>query len=475
MFKHLLYYAKKLFVFKLDDIKSLSSNLKYYINDPTTPQLSIDLNIPRGKEPLPFSVVDFVEPIENDISLQAANCYITVFNSIQYTQDKLENKIKHWAGVNRLKVIPRAGQDFNAYYDRRHLKFFFAFDKIANKTIFTADSADIVAHELGHALLDAMRPDFWSVQSLEIWSFHEAFADISALLSAMQYDKMLEYILEETKGNIRESNSLSRLAEEMGNAISNLTGGQTPFGYLRNAVNNFKYTIPENLPQEGPDNELVAECHSFGRVFLGTWYEIFCYIYEIEVLNGSDKMTAIKKSRDVCATYLLKAIKMSPRCNRYHNAVAKAMITIDEQSGSPYKNILEKVFTEREILLPQVKILSNKTMEEVLTDNSELIKNGNKIIIKSMNNNLIKLKNNNEISALSCKGVNLSDVDIEIPMDSYYEFDTNGNMLSEIIPDEVETIESAKLCVMSIANKQDLGDNNLWKVEEGKLKRNYII
>ena len=41
----------------------------------------------------------------------------------------------------------------------------------------------MVAHEIGHGLLDAIRPDLWSAAFLEVGAFHESFGDCIAILS----------------------------------------------------------------------------------------------------------------------------------------------------------------------------------------------------------------------------------------------------------------------------------------------------
>ena len=130
--------------------------------------------------------------------------------------------------------------------------------------MYFADSSDIVTHELGHAMLDAMRPDFWSVQALEVWSFHEAFSDIVAMFNLMSYDVALNKMIVETKGDLSVSNSVSRLAEEVGILIRNVTRDplHLPNALRDPAVEVFKYEEPATLPAETSNNKLAAECPS---------------------------------------------------------------------------------------------------------------------------------------------------------------------------------------------------------------------
>ena len=67
-----------------------------------------------------------------------------------------------WGPGKAIQVYPRAGNNPYVYYSRQEqcLKFFYF--KQNGKTIFTNRSYDVVAHEAGHAILDALRPGYWA-------------------------------------------------------------------------------------------------------------------------------------------------------------------------------------------------------------------------------------------------------------------------------------------------------------------------
>lgn len=444
-------------------------SIDYYINDPVAP-IKVKTTLPTNT-PLKYTVGGYNGKTSTPLQLQSTNCYISIGNSIINRMKNISKvkKIKGWAATTNLSILPRAGQDFNAYYDRRFLKFFY--QPIGKTVIYTVDSSDVVTHELGHALLDAMRPDFWSVQALEIWAFHESFADINAILTMMDYPEVLQAVIKETNGNLRKSNIITRLAEQLG-----LVAYGKGHLYLRDAVNSFKYQSPKNLPSDGPEDTLYAECHSFGKIFVGTWWDIVCGIYEQEIKQ--DQLTAITLAKNIAADYLYKAIAQSPLTSTYHHAIAKGMLLADQSNGNKYQEVLKKVFTNRN-LLTTIKVLattdvSKKEMLKKLKKNDVVTKRGKVTSITIKKNKTIKLldfHSKKKLSALSMLGqTHLGDVKLEVPADHYYEFDADGQLQDLYIPNEEDTIEEALICTEMIASA-GVGDGKMWKITRNKLVR----
>ena len=452
---------------ELVDAKSSVTTYNYLINDPTTPGLVDNLSLPSTG--LRYSVKDFKLSPATANEKRAVNCYITLGNQINYIQRISSNQIKKWAGPSILNVLPLAGNDLNAYYDRSSLKFFYF--RTPKKVVCTSDSADIISHELGHALLDAIRPDFWDVSAMEIWSFHEAFGDITAMVSIMQYDKALIKMLADTSNNISRSNVVSRLAEEMGSSIYNYYDGVSS-GYSQNFLRDccsqkFKYVDPNTLPTDGFENQLYAESHSFGKVFVAAWYEIFLRIYRLE-LNSNPPLQAIKKARDAAYSILVLALPNSARTVKYYSSIAKSMCDLAKNKYPNYQQIVNNVFLEWNILSGSVRAMSNTKWVDIvynLNKNDKVVKTSKGTTVCLFDKKTIKLQG---ISAMSAH--NLMDVEIEIPSDSYYEFDQSGNLIYEILPNDDEILESTMFCASMI--QKSLGKE--WSIKDNKLVRKYI-
>ena len=73
---------------------------------------------------------------------------------------------------------------------------------------------DVIAHELGHLIiygtLGVPQPE---TQRGEYFGFQESAADMTALVSALHFETMLDDLLDETSGNLYTFNELSRFAE----------------------------------------------------------------------------------------------------------------------------------------------------------------------------------------------------------------------------------------------------------------------
>ena len=178
------------------------------------------------------------------------------------------------------------GIDLNAYYARNDfppedikqgLSFFHDTVRDAATgrltTVFSGESPDVVAHELGHAVLDSLKPALFELASIEAAAFHESFGDMSAILTALQLPSVRQAVLEETDGNLRRNSSVSRVAEQLGFAIRQRNPAGVDRDSLRNAANAFVYVDPLTLPSTGPATQLTRAAHNFSRVFTGAFLE----------------------------------------------------------------------------------------------------------------------------------------------------------------------------------------------------------
>jgi hypothetical protein len=177
-----------------------------------------------------------------------------------------------WSTSNPMRVALVAGEWLNASYHRAvGLRFYHL--TVKGREIFSGESPDVTCHELGHAILDALKPQLFDAASTEADAFHEAFGDMTAILSALQFPSMREKVLAETAGRLNANSRLSRVGEHLGWGIrNNSSADSVDEDCLRNAANTFAYRRPDTLPSNAPATLLSSEEHSFSRVFTARFW-----------------------------------------------------------------------------------------------------------------------------------------------------------------------------------------------------------
>jgi len=252
-----------------------------------------------------------------------------------------------WQPGDPLRVHLDQGVDLNAYYDRKGLSFFR--DTVARRTVYSGESPDVLCHELGHAALDALRPQLWDVMSDEVAAFHESFGDVSALLSGLQLPSLRSSVLSETGGRLYRSSRLSRLAEQLGWAIRQGHPDLVEPDCLRNAVNAFFYRSPMALPPSGPASSLSSEPHSFSRVFTGGFFEALANM--VTVLAATPKEADLEQASSDAAALLVDAVAAAPIVPDYYSQVAGHLLEADaERFAGKYDEALRSAFVRRGLL-----------------------------------------------------------------------------------------------------------------------------
>lgn len=457
-----------------------SNKIKMYLNDPTTPQFIVEGEVVKSKLPI-HANGDYGPGFAfGTVQQQAASCKNMINHALTYMMSKTTKTITKWAATNTLAIMPRAGKDINAFYDRGALKFFFFGDPIMNKNIYACDSRSVVIHEFGHAYLDILRPDFWSTQASEIWAFHEAFGDMTAIIENLQHDVLIQAAIKETNGDLSKSNILTRLAAEMGTGLFHLTNGENgePNNCLRDISISFNYTVPEKLPSEGPDNKIVNECHSFSRIFSGAFYEIIVKISNQNMKTGMNQLDSIKSARDTAAYYLISAAIGVPITVRLFDAIARQMMCIDKSNKGKYQEILNKVFSDRKIIQKTIKMLDVVDIDDItknIKEPFEIQSHGNFKVVRTFSNKTLKLIDS--LGVIVQTNNPLFNLEIEIPNQMAYYFDENDKLTETIQAQDTEIIDAAYNCLDFLHKNNLVGshDQALFVENNGKLIRKQIV
>lgn len=185
--------------------------------------------------------------------------------------------------VQRLRIYPHAIRAANAFYspDRKALLLGYfrasqtdSGDVLPGGLVFGALSHDVIAHETTHALLDGLHRRFQEPTNYDVLAFHEAFADIVALLQHFSMPEALRDAMARTRGDLSEENPLAQLAVQFGQATGK-------YGPLRDAIGEVvdgKWVRKDPSPG---DYQAATEPHKRGSVLVAAVFDAFLQIYQV--------------------------------------------------------------------------------------------------------------------------------------------------------------------------------------------------
>lgn len=290
--------------------------------------------------------------------------------------------------VRKLRVYPHAMMDANAFYTPEKMSLLFGYFLASNKiqgsnfpggAVFTCLSPDIVAHETTHAILDSIYPRYLEDTNPDVPAFHEAFADIVALLQRFSNTKLLEHQIAQTRGRLDEYSVLGELATQFGQAL------ETGRGALRSAIGAYdkKSGKWKKIEPNPAMYQNTFEAHDRGAILVATIFEAFMRLYNFRVQDllriatqGSgilpqgaihpDLVKRLAMEASDIATHMLwiciRALDYSPPFDITFGEYLRALITADSdicpEDNNSYRVALIEAFRAWGIFPDKVKTLS---------------------------------------------------------------------------------------------------------------------
>ena len=271
--------------------------------------------------------------------------------------ESVAGNLTRWQGNRRrLALRQDRGVDINAYYDRASFSFFHR--AIGGTTYYSGASTDVVAHEIGHGLLDAIRPDLWDAPYLEAGAFHEAFGDCVAILTAL-HDRDTRKKLLAVTTSLKKKNFVESTAENLSEGIRRLVPDHNA-AEPRHAWNTLEFQIPETLPLDGGPGELINEVHSFGMIFSGCFYDLIAAIFASHSQKTEANLLASAKA---AGSLLVEGASTAVITPRFFQSVGRAMVLADEaQNDGEHRDRIRAAFERHDIMLGANALLAPTTV-----------------------------------------------------------------------------------------------------------------
>jgi hypothetical protein len=249
-------------------------------------------------------------------------------SAVEAWEAVLDEPITSWAQESAdprsLRVFPDQGEDMNAYYDRQGVSFFHKYRDGA--TEFSGASTDVVSHEVGHAILDAIRPDLWASNFVEVGGFHEAFGDVTALITALSDRPTREKLLE-VSPDLGQVNFVEATAEDLSDTVRRVLGPSHPAAAPRHALNTFKWQLPDTMPGWGPPDVMIDEVHSIARIMTGCFYDLLRLLF---TKAGSPTPDNLWSATCAAGRLFHKAAESAPELPRFFRSVGRTMVLADQ-------------------------------------------------------------------------------------------------------------------------------------------------
>lgn len=234
----------------------------------------------------------------------AQNVYVIAARTLATFESALGRRVPWAFGSHQLYLVPHAFDEGNAFYADDDQAVLYGSYGPAGDEVFTCLSHDIIAHETTHAVLDGLRRRFDVPALPDQAAFHEAFADVVALLSVFSMPEVVSRLISERGGGTLEAAdvtterlrtlSLVKIAEELSDAVHRERGSG-----LRNSTE----LEPTEAWKDVTSNEWV-EPHRRGEVLVAIVMRALIEIWR-DRLNGL--IQAGKLDRDRAAEEGTKA------------------------------------------------------------------------------------------------------------------------------------------------------------------------
>jgi hypothetical protein len=305
----------------------------------------------------PFEDAD-ISTLLTDPRFRAVNVYAVAARTIAAFEAALGRRMGWAFGGHQLFLVPRAFADANAYYAPEDGAIYFGFDPRRQGDLQTALSHDVIAHETTHAILDGLRPRFAEPGLSDQPAFHEALADIVALLSVFSLPEVVSRLLDKRgTGPVRnQAMSLEALAEGA------LFGLAEELGDVRGG--GLRRSVALEPSSAWRTDAVFAEVHRRGEVVVAAVMRahLRMWLERLEALRrrgGADRARVAEEGAKVAEHLLrmvIRGVDYLPPVELEFEDVIDCILKADEvvapDDAHGYRGALAKSFGDFDIVRP---------------------------------------------------------------------------------------------------------------------------
>ena len=268
-----------------------------------------------------------------DMRFHQLNAYAIAARATELVELELGRPLRWGFQGSRLLVVPHAGTLENAFYSAEsHSLQFYSFmgNGGRRRAYHTALAHDIVAHETGHAVLDAVRPRYYEPFEPETSALHEAVGDLCAILAALSHDVIRRRVV----GSLDRLNLLSEIAEGFEEA------GAQGWGSIRSLAN--------ATPSDWKD---TLEPHDLSLKLSSTIYLALRKLHQTLMRRGLARLQALHTARTVIQRMVVRALDFLPPADctiaEYAEALLAADRSVHPTDEGGFRAVVHGVFAAR--------------------------------------------------------------------------------------------------------------------------------
>lgn len=334
---------------------------------------------------------DGLEPREGDPRVHQQIVYAVAMSVIERFERYLGRRFR-FRGRSRLRIVPHAFEGRNAYFDPTRNALLFGYYRanaensgptLPGQMIFTCLSSDIIAHELTHALADRLRPHYRQATNVDVFAWHEAFADLIALFQHFAYRDVVFEAITATSGEIHYGSALFDLAAEFGQSCGRGAA-------LRSAIESARHADEEALDTGRTRRrqlQAAEEPHERGACFVAAVFEAYLDRFRAATAdliriatNGTGELPPGRLHPDLVARVTTEAVVTAdqflgiviraydylPPVDVTFGDVVRAIVTSDSalypRDGAHLRSTLVEAFRRRGIYPDSVTSLSDDAL-----------------------------------------------------------------------------------------------------------------